>query len=310
MYNDPMVSNGLAEALEQREGRGKTAALAAWVQGLFAPGAPPVLVGGAAVALHAEGAFTTGDLDFVGAVPQRVARELAAAGFEHHGREWVQEEGKVFLEFRAGGLSPGDRAVSVKAEGCSVLVLGREDLIINRLASWATWASPVDGMNAYFLYVQRPGTPDEARLRELAEARGVSASLDALKGFCGDHAKKCQDSESLRRWAMASPGALPTRPARPGLAPAPRRRRPRAYLKWAALRRWGRLPPWEEFTAGYILREAREGAGRTQADLASRLGVTQQAIAQAERWRGNPTAHFFRAWAEACGVEMVLEFTR
>ena len=87
------------------------------------------------------------------------------------------------------------------------------------------------------------------------------------------------------------------------------RRRPRHFAEWRTLRRWGKLPPWEQDVAGYRLRLAREDAGLTQAGLADRLGISQQAVAQAERWSANPTVEQIRRWAEACGLtfRMVLE---
>jgi DNA-binding XRE family transcriptional regulator len=298
-----MVAVDLKAALALADKRARIAALAGWVQGLYPSSGTPVLVGGAAVELHAGPALTTGDLDFVGAVPESVARVLSAGGFQHHGREWVNDEGCAFLEFRPGGLAAGEGTSALRVSGHSLLCLGREELLINRLASWATWASPVDGMNAYLLFTRPKATPDIARLEALARARGAEKALVSLCALVS-RKPKAQDVE---RWAVE--GAAPRRvPARPGLPPPPRRRRPRAFLKWAALRRWGALPSWEEFTAGYLLREARERAGLTQSDLASRLGVSQQAVAQAERWRANPTAHLLRAWAEACGQDLLLEF--
>ena len=88
-----------------------------------------------------------------------------------------------------------------------------------------------------------------------------------------------------------------------------RRRKPRSYAEWNALRRWGKLPPWESDPPGYLLREARERCGFTQGRLAARLECSQQAIAQAERFTSNPTTEFFREWARALGLQMVLELT-
>ncbi|MFN2384182.1 MAG: helix-turn-helix transcriptional regulator [Gemmatimonadota bacterium] len=100
---------------------------------------------------------------------------------------------------------------------------------------------------------------------------------------------------------------LPTKPL-PPLSPATTRRRPRDYVEWNTLRRWGRLPYWEELPAGYLLREAREQAGLTQRALADQLGCSQQAIAQAERWSSNPTVTLLRGWAAACGCQVDLRF--
>jgi DNA-binding XRE family transcriptional regulator len=86
------------------------------------------------------------------------------------------------------------------------------------------------------------------------------------------------------------------------------RARPRAFAEWQALRRWGKLPTWERDVAGFLMRQAREDAGLTQRELAVRLGVTQQAVAQAERWDANPSVDLLRRWAAATGTSLVLSF--
>ena len=102
------------------------------------------------------------------------------------------------------------------------------------------------------------------------------------------------------------PEVSPSRPAGVRLA----RGRPRAFAEWQALRRWGKLPVWERAVPGYLLRDAREQAGLTQEALAQRLGVSQQAIAQAERWEANPTVGFLRRWAGACGAKLRVEIAK
>lgn len=96
-------------------------------------------------------------------------------------------------------------------------------------------------------------------------------------------------------------------PTRSGLRALPSglaRRRPRAFEEWETLREWGVLPEWEADPPGYLLRAARGRAGLTQAELGERLGVTQQAVARAERWEANPTVAFLRRWAAACEGEL------
>ena len=106
---------------------------------------------------------------------------------------------------------------------------------------------------------------------------------------------------------MGAERAVRTSPARRAFNVGKlKRSRPRSYAEWKALRRWGKLPEWETPAPGYVLRLAREEAGLTQGALASLLGVTQQAVAQAERWAANPTMAFVERWAEACGGRMVL----
>lgn len=108
---------------------------------------------------------------------------------------------------------------------------------------------------------------------------------------------------------MGKPGALkryasPERAILPALPEGLTRGRPRSFAEWKALRGWGKLPAWEVEPVGYLLRLGRQNAGLTQAALAKRLGCTQQAIAQAERWESNPTIDFVRRWAGACGAEV------
>jgi DNA-binding XRE family transcriptional regulator len=86
-----------------------------------------------------------------------------------------------------------------------------------------------------------------------------------------------------------------------------KRRRPRDFVEWATLRGWKMLPAWELDPPGYLLRLAREKARLTQRKLAARMGVSQQAVASAERWDANPTVAFLRRWAEACGVDVRLD---
>jgi len=89
-----------------------------------------------------------------------------------------------------------------------------------------------------------------------------------------------------------------------------KRSRPRGYVEWRTLREWGKLPQWEPLRPGYLLRAAREGAGLTQEELAGRLGVSQQAVARAERCESNPTVWLMERWARACDAELEIGLTR
>ena len=88
------------------------------------------------------------------------------------------------------------------------------------------------------------------------------------------------------------------------------RNRPRRFLEWKTLRSWGKLPDREACVSGFLLRDARESAGLTQAQLAEKLEVTQQAVARAERWGSNPTVGFIRRWAKACGTRLEFRLLR
>ena len=57
---------------------------------------------------------------------------------------------------------------------------------------------------------------------------------------------------------------------------------------------------------GPTLKEAREAAGLTQADLATRLGTTQSAVARLESAGANPRVDTFRRAIEATGNALQL----
>jgi len=180
------VNENLENALHLPSGPARTAALAAWFQGLFDDGAReriPVLVGGSAVELYSGGAYTTGDLNFVGSLSRRVERELARAGFERAGRHWVHEEGQVFIEVPAAALTEGEQVVRVVFGTHSVLTISPEDALLDRLAAWKHWDSAADGVASFLLYRATRKGLDESRLRRLAEKRGLLDALERLVGF-------------------------------------------------------------------------------------------------------------------------------
>ena len=86
-----------------------------------------------------------------------------------------------------------------------------------------------------------------------------------------------------------------------------RRTKPRSFIEWKTLRRWEELTDSERSVPGFLLRLAREEAGLTQTQLALKLGVSQQAVAQAERWQSNPTIGFMVSWMRGCGRELEIE---
>jgi transcriptional regulator with XRE-family HTH domain len=56
-----------------------------------------------------------------------------------------------------------------------------------------------------------------------------------------------------------------------------------------------------------LVREARQRAGLTQAELAARVGTSQPAIARYERARAMPDLTTLQRIVEACGLELRLE---
>jgi hypothetical protein len=184
------------------EGPERTAALVSWFQSLFEGVAVPILVGGAAVELYTGGAYTTGDLDFVGHLTPAVERRLRAEGFSKEGRSWRLGD-DVFLELPAGRLEPGARAVSLRVGDREVVVLALEELLLDRLAAWKHWRSEVDAGNALLLWMRYESEVDQNRLQELAAQQGLIDALDALRQFAAQGPPP--SDEEIERWARTIP---------------------------------------------------------------------------------------------------------
>ncbi len=69
-----------------------------------------------------------------------------------------------------------------------------------------------------------------------------------------------------------------------------------------------RRSPGGPLKPGEALRGAREAARLSQAQVALRMGCTQQAVAQAERRNSNPTIAYMSRFARACGRRLRVEF--
>lgn len=192
----------LEEILSRRDSPAKTAALAEWIQSLYDDDAP-TLVGGAAVELYTSGAYSTGDLDFVGGVPPSVREALTQHGFRREGRHWIHDQGRVFVEFPATSLDEGERTVELELAGHRVRLLAPEALIVDRLAAWQFWRSEEDAVNA--LLVARATAIDPDALQALAARREVVPALARLLAAFERWSETEPTREELAAWAEKPP---------------------------------------------------------------------------------------------------------
>lgn len=107
-------------------------------------GIDTVLVGGAVVSIYSEGAYKSGDLDFVLTTMfvNNLAEVMKEAGFvKKGGRHFIHPEcNHLFIEFPSNFLEIGeDRKIKpeeVEFEGVKIKILSPTDCVKDRLASY------------------------------------------------------------------------------------------------------------------------------------------------------------------------------
>jgi hypothetical protein len=106
----------------------------------------PVLVGGAAVEFYTAGGYTTKDIDLALTHCPETDAAFAELGFVKEGRYWYREDLDLLFEAPAPAALPGEDAprTEVEVDGLRVVILGIEDLVIDRLRAWVHWNSDED----------------------------------------------------------------------------------------------------------------------------------------------------------------------
>lgn len=106
----------------------------------------PILVGGAALELYTAGGYATGDVDLALPTGPVVDRAFADLGFRKQGRFWVREDLDLLFEAPAPAGLPGETAprTEIDVEGMRVVVIGIEDLLLDRLRAAVHWRSDED----------------------------------------------------------------------------------------------------------------------------------------------------------------------
>ena len=107
----------------------------------------PILVGGGAVELYTAGGYTTGDTDLALPSDPSVDAAFTVLGFRKEGRFWIREDLDLLFEAPAPAGLPGEDAprTVLDVDGLRVVVIGIEDLILDRLRAWIHWKSDEDG---------------------------------------------------------------------------------------------------------------------------------------------------------------------
>ncbi|MCZ6507291.1 MAG: UbiD family decarboxylase [Acidobacteria bacterium] len=106
----------------------------------------PILVGGAALEFYTAGGYATKDVDLALPLSPLVDEAFARLGFEKEGRYWYREDLDLLFEAPAPAGLPGEDAArtEIEVEGLRVVVIGVEDLLLDRLRAAVHWDSTDD----------------------------------------------------------------------------------------------------------------------------------------------------------------------
>lgn len=175
----------LALAREKDPLRKTLGVLAVLTNELRPTGIKPILVGGRALEFYTLGGYATKDIDLVISGREEAKTILAAMGFLRRPgeRHWYHEELDLAVEIPdehlAGSL---EKVTTVEIDGWEVLIIGVEDLIIDRLAAAKFWRSPADARWAAKLLALHAQEIDLKYLQKAAhQERVADVLIEAIK---------------------------------------------------------------------------------------------------------------------------------
>ena len=165
--------------------RRRLVALGALTERLAGDKIVPILVGGCALEVYTDGGYSTGDVDLALPHSEEVDAAFADLGFTKDGRFWLRMDLDLIFEAPAPAGLPGETAArtELSVDGMRVLVLGVEDLLIDRLRAWAHLKSAEDERWATRLVALYRDSMDWDYLKaKVAPERTEIAALDRLEG--------------------------------------------------------------------------------------------------------------------------------
>jgi len=170
-------------ATEPDRVRRRLIALGALTARLASLGIEPILVGGFALEVYTEGGYATADVDLALPSGPEVDAAFSDLGFEKRGRFWVRPELELYFEAPAPPDLPGETAARTELEvdGLRVVVLGVEDLLVDRMRAWIHWKSDEDGRWAARLAALYAGELDWDYLRSRAADETERAAIERLE---------------------------------------------------------------------------------------------------------------------------------
>ena len=127
--------------------RRRLLALGLLTETLAPVGIEPILVGGAALEFYTAGGYATKDVDLALPVATEVDAAFESLGFLKEGRYWYREDLDLLFEAPAPAGLPGEDSprTLVNLDGLRLVIIGVEDLLLDRLRAWVHWRSEEDG---------------------------------------------------------------------------------------------------------------------------------------------------------------------
>ena len=158
-------------------------------EALAPDGIEPVLVGGGALEFYTAGGYATSDVDLALPMTEEVDAAFARLGFEKEGRYWIRPDLDLLVEAPAPAGLPGEDAprTEVDVDGTRVVIIGIEDLLLDRLRAWVHWQSGEDERWARRLALLHSDRLDWSYLRDRTEA--VAEEAAALAGLAREAAQ-------------------------------------------------------------------------------------------------------------------------
>jgi predicted nucleotidyltransferase len=129
----------------------------------------PVLVGGTAVEFYTQGGYATADIDMLAEGGAPLIEKMKELGFEKLGKDFVQADLKIYVEFPGRELKATERYQELEIEGQLLKIIAIEDLIVDRLCAYKFWQSAVDGINAMLLLEVQAIDEDHLTSRTIEE---------------------------------------------------------------------------------------------------------------------------------------------
>jgi len=150
----------------------------------------PVLIGGLALSYYTREVYFTADIDLAYADREALDEVLRELGYVRKGRYWVHTGLDIAVEAPAAGLAGEDaQRETVELEGgLFCVIIGLEDLIINRMNACKHWKSEIDcemtellitryGREIDWAYLEKKAAlPENDTLAELRALEGKGAS--------------------------------------------------------------------------------------------------------------------------------------